>query len=351
MGEATYRAVILKVDRIGDFVLCLGAIRQALAAWGETECLLVVSPVAAELAALEFPRTPRLVLPASVGKKRLLNESLRARRRLARVSCDLLVSFRNQRWDFDELTLHWISARRKLVLEDQKHGWLVESHRTYLAPGVERVAFVEAASFAPSVCRELLRHRQLLSAALGRELSLSEIMPILTRLGSANGPVVVCPLGSDPIRDIPVESLAAALGARPDGTSIRILGSPGQSPRLTGIVDALQAHGISNVTVETSLSMGEFVSALAGACLVLSAESAAAHLATALDQRAILFIGGGHYGQFGPWSRSGRQVWLVHRVPCFGCDWRCIYPEPICLSQIPAESVRSAATSLLGASR
>ena len=46
-----YRAVILKVDRIGDFALALGAIRTALRAYGEGECLLLVSPLAEELAA------------------------------------------------------------------------------------------------------------------------------------------------------------------------------------------------------------------------------------------------------------------------------------------------------------
>jgi ADP-heptose:LPS heptosyltransferase len=86
----------------------------------------------------------------------------------------------------------------------------------------------------------------------------------------------------------------------------------------------------------------EFAEAVGRAELVLTVETATAHLAAALDRPAIVLIGGGHFGQFGPWRRSARQVWLTHPMDCFGCNWRCIHPEPYCLTRISSDAVRDA---------
>src|SRR5688500_441975 len=68
-GAAARRAngvAIVKLDRLGDFVLALGAVRRLLAHFGP-DSLLVISAVAEPLAAREFPEVPRIVMPASRG--------------------------------------------------------------------------------------------------------------------------------------------------------------------------------------------------------------------------------------------------------------------------------------------
>jgi ADP-heptose:LPS heptosyltransferase len=94
-------------------------------------------------------------------------------------------------------------------------------------------------------------------------------------------------------------------------------------------------------------SVAELAEAVARAELVLTAESAAAHLAAAFDRPALVVIGGGHYGQFGPWRRSARQVWITNTLECFGCDWRCVHPAPYCLTRIGVDAVRAGVAQAL----
>jgi len=102
--------------------------------------------------------------------------------------------------------------------------------------------------------------------------------------------------------------------------------------------------------VECAATRGtvEFAEAISQAELVLTVETSTAHIATALDRPTIVLNGGGHYGQFAPWRRSARQIWLTHRLDCFGCGWRCPYPAPYCLTRIAAEQVGAAIRAVLG---
>jgi ADP-heptose:LPS heptosyltransferase len=94
--------------------------------------------------------------------------------------------------------------------------------------------------------------------------------------------------------------------------------------------------------VEIPKSLVEFAQRVADAKAVLTVETSTAHLAAALDKPAVILIGGGHFGLLGPWQRSSKQRWLTNQLPCFGCDWRCIYPEIRCLSEIPPSAVARA---------
>ena len=120
-----------------------------------------------------------------------------------------------------------------------------------------------------------------------------------------------------------------------------------RSRPLEEMAAALRARGFTRVRVECSLSLTAFVDAIAAAPLVVSTETAAAHLATVLDRPTLVIMGGGHFGQFGPWRRSPRQIWLTHPMECFGCNWHCIHSRPHCLTDVPPEAIANAISSLL----
>lgn len=347
-----FRAVIFKVDRIGDFVLALGALRVALREWGEEHCLLVISPLVAELVATEFPRTPRLVLAPFVGLKRFFPAVRHARRALGDIECEVALSLRHQRWDFDELCLSWLHAQRVQVLEDVEQAAMFAARRAYVMPRATRTIFRdEAAAPAhhPDSCRELRMHRQLLSEVLGRPVAMEEVWPeLFAEASSPATEVVICPLGSHPLRDLSPAHLGAVLAVlRRAGLAAVFTGDAGQRDRLNELVAGLRAQGFQQLRVQTDYTLTDFVCALAAAPLVVTTESAAAHLATALDRPAVVILGGGHYGQFGPWRRSERQVWLTNRLECFGCNWRCIQPEAYCITGVPTEALTQAVARVL----
>ncbi|KWT87083.1 glycosyltransferase [Candidatus Magnetominusculus xianensis] len=71
--------------------------------------------------------------------------------------------------------------------------------------------------------------------------------------------------------------------------------------------------------------------------LVLSSDSAAAHIATAVGTPNVVVLGGGHFGRFFPYSRLTTAVCLP--LECYRCDWRCRYEEKFCITAITPELI------------
>ncbi len=124
------------------------------------------------------------------------------------------------------------------------------------------------------------------------------------------------------------------------------------------IADAVcrQTHvPLVNWTNRTNLS--QLVYVLSGAQLLVSNETSAIHIAAALGVRSVCLLGGGHFGQFMPYEVEDTDerplpVAVTHKLPCFGCNWCCIYKvekgEPVpCIEQITVAQVSSVIRNLL----
>jgi len=112
------------------------------------------------------------------------------------------------------------------------------------------------------------------------------------------------------------------------------------------------AHVI-DLTGQTSLV--DLCSVVARAKLVLANESGIVHLAALLQVPAVSIVGGGHFGRFLPYVKSNDLTPpepVFHRMRCFGCNWRCIYPVPRdaavpCIERIAVELVREKVSDIL----
>lgn len=360
--RARYRVALVKLDRLGDFVLALSAIRLLLAYYGEKDCLLVISPAAEPLACREFPHTPRLLLPASLGHGRTLIAAAKYRRQLSSYAFERVICLRHHRWDYDEVVLAWMSAREHVRIEDGFTQRARPEWRTFAfrePGGIEWRSQTRASDVSDwdgsreRLCDELAKHHCLVEIATGRKVAVHEVLPSLDAASVRyHGGIVVTPMGSEAIRDIPLDLLRDGLRAiRQRCTSVVYLtGTPEQASALDQLAAYLQARGLDGLVCRSDLNFNDYLNLVGGARLVLTADTATAHLATALDRPAIVLLGGGHFGQFGPWHRSPRQVWLFNPVDCYHCDWRCVHPEPICLTKIPSERIREAVGRLLASS-
>lgn len=338
-------AGLFKLDRVGDFVLALGALRLLLRHYGEDRCVLFVSEQTAELAAAEFPRTPRHVLSGASGSvlRDWLPLRLRHQEFFARTGCRTLVNLR-----------HWPSPHNRLVL-----SWIKRTQTVSLAPlpesgedpfdpvGTDLPPLYPAAADAPW-CRELLAHRSIVQTVLGRPVGFEELRPRFQSVAHRRGDyLLVCPFSHSPLRDYPSEGIAAvlrSLSAEGQGPPVLLSGTSTQGPALLRLA---QAADLPASAVRAGGSLMDLVRLVGSARAVLALDSAPAHIATALDQPAVVLLGGGHYGLFCPWGGEGRRQWLTHPLPCYGCNWHCIHPAAFCLTQIaPARIVHALRVAL-----
>lgn len=102
-------------------------------------------------------------------------------------------------------------------------------------------------------------------------------------------------------------------------------------------------------------SLPQFVEVVRGASLLIGNDSSAIHMAASVETPSVCILGGGHFGRFLPYPENlpGCRPLAVYReMACFGCNWRCSQPHtpggPVpCISGTPVEAVIAAVTQAL----
>lgn len=346
------RVGIYKADRLGDLVLATGAIRRILEHEGTENCILITSRFSQELAQAQFPNLECVCVEPWQTNLRATREYMVAHRdeSLFRHGVDRLVCLRHHRSFQETLVLSSIPARDSWGCLNSD---LTREMGQFKSPSV----FDHLIRDIPSVAgeaRELTRHRRITSSFIGKLATEVDVTPHLeSDSADAGGFAVVSPFGSASIRDFPTALLAAA------GTylwnhhrlPLCILAPPGDRTRYEALANELKNSGVLTVIIQSCSTVSQLVSAVASSKLVLSVETATAHIAAALDRPLVALLGGGHFGWFAPWQRSKKQIWLSHKVPCFQCNWVCSQPEPICITQVQDTEVRSAIDQVFTAVR
>jgi ADP-heptose:LPS heptosyltransferase len=342
---------IFKPDAIGDFVLSSEALRQLIAQHGPDEVVLLVSHQVLSLAAKIFPGVE--ILPIVPGYARWTDKLCGLWGLKSSVQASAygeVICLRHYRSMYEETILRAIHAERVVLLSNQSSAGASSKMRAHplhfhLVQPEARPAYTATGD----VPREWAYHAATMSTALGRRVAPESLRPnwdIHQPRGEAVAPFLLfAPLAGRCIRDLPLNLVEAA--ARKAVTSglcnFLLTGSRDQAGRLDVYAEKLRTHlPSSRVDVVFPPNLPALVDLIASAAVVLTAESSTAHIAAALDRPALSLIGGGHFGWFAPWGRSAKQVWLTNRLPCFDCNWRCPYPEPLCITQIPTAEVEAA---------
>lgn len=343
----TFRLAILKLDRLGDAVLSLGAVRHLTTVFGETETLLIVSPLAEPLYRSEFPRATLLILPAFCQRfwPDLLVTLVKQGSKLRAVTAETLVCLRHQHSDYLHAVAHLLDAKHCHAAR-----WLHGSERTSLT--FPRCRYASYPDSAQGVCLEIEAHRRVIAEATGTEIALEEMMPNLKSCtpGSGGG-LLICPGAGDSIREYPAALLARAVSLflkTMPGMQVSVCLPPGA--RCQYWQDALAENLGHGIRWQQPGSFEALAQAIAHADIVLAPDSAPAHLATALNKPAVILLGGGHFGLFAPWQKSHKQIWLQHELDCYHCRWNCCQPEPWCITRIQPETVARALFAVGGAS-
>jgi ADP-heptose:LPS heptosyltransferase len=126
----------------------------------------------------------------------------------------------------------------------------------------------------------------------------------------------------------------------------------------TGLARQFSASASFPVTDRTgNTSILELVEIIRHAQLVVSNDTGSAHIAAAVDVCCASILGGAHFGRFLPYEvetsdRSTALHAVYHRMPCYGCNWRCVYvikegqPVP-CVDLVSVNQVWETVKSML----
>jgi ADP-heptose:LPS heptosyltransferase len=274
------------LGRIGDFILMLPSFRLLVREFGAAQCALVIPEAVAPLARVELPGVELITLPPEAyGLIRdILPVWWRQRRKFAADRFERRVVFMHLRSFYHGIAASWVDA----------------SHDFRLAP--------EAYPFGPGA--ELLAHRTVTAAALGREVAWEEILPCFTQFSARHdGRLLVYPLSHDGSKNLPVERVVAILRlwrAR-SRAPIVLGGSPRDVVTLEHYATAARAAGLDGITVEAPVGVIAFIEHIASASAVFSADSAAAHVGGAFDKPTVTLMPKVWHGVSQPWHRSQRQ--------------------------------------------
>jgi hypothetical protein len=345
-----WRVGIYKVDRLGDFVLALGAIRAIADIAGEENCLLFHGSAAAEIAQLEFPRLAKVEVPCLDGKLWVTRRNLEAvmSREIVAAGVDQLICLRHFRALFDEIALQMIPATEVWTVRNSplyKLDYELVRRRYEGDVVIERPANEDN----DSLCEDIRCHQSLLQHWAGYFFAGRDIRPRLQRPPVERRPVLtLAPFGSDRLRDLPPESVAACSVhfREAGGLELELLSPPGAIDRYEGYARRLMEHG-AKASIRVTKTSEDLIEAIHSSAALLTTETATAHIAVALDHPLVCPLGGGHFGYFAPWRRSDRQVWVTHNLPCFNCNWSCPHSEPYCITRIGAEQLTKALRHVL----
>jgi ADP-heptose:LPS heptosyltransferase len=126
--------------------------------------------------------------------------------------------------------------------------------------------------------------------------------------------------------------------------AVTLVGGPGELEAGEFLMRELPPGSVKNLIGKTSLT--ELIREIAGAELLISNETSAIHIAAAVGTKSICILGGGHFERFAPYPKNMQNsvLCLFEKMPCFNCNWQCIYkpgghdPFP-CVSAVSTEKV------------
>ena len=197
---------------------------------------------------------------------------------------------------------------------------------------------------------ELIRN-----AAFVRGLGLNDFraeLPVLTCGQSSLGVkdyFVVVPGAGWRRRQWPVQRFAEVIEKIHSSTGLCAVVCGGSGEEILGqYITDNSSHPVLDLVGRTSL--GNLVSIIRGAKLLIGNETGSIHIAAAVSTPSICILGGGHFGRFVPYQvEAGRSgplpVAVWSNKDCFGCNWLCKYRSigdersVPCVDEITTEAV------------
>ena len=366
-GLNRQRIAFVKLDGIGDFVLATTFLQLCRKKLPDADITLFCRKPVGNLARHQFPGWTVVDLPTRSGPLKSIYAQGEARRSLkSQRLFDLLVDLRTFRDMADSAVSSWIPARTKIALENaypESFSWVV-------LPAEERIfdrLLPLPARVEPGSTQDIQNHRRLAEALFPSAPECRIALPQMT-IGDADRAelskflraqfsfdaerpfLLICPGTSSPMKEYPTKPLADALKqvVATHPMPIVIAGAPADARTTKPL--AAELSGAANVCdVSGALDLARHATLIAMARAVLSMDSCHAHIAGATGTPAVVVLGRGQFGIFGPWGESPTFRWLTGER--MGRSISFIAGQPLNAVDIPPDTIAQTLIEVLSARR
>jgi ADP-heptose:LPS heptosyltransferase len=135
---------------------------------------------------------------------------------------------------------------------------------------------------------------------------------------------------------------------------IHLVGGPEMEEAAAYLEGLMPEDAVINLVGKTTLP--KLIDHIARTGLVICNETSAVHIAAACNTKAVCIVGGGHFERFAPYPEHvyNRTTFVFEKLPCYYCNWNCIYqtdpnePYP-CVNNVTVANVWAATLPLLPA--
>lgn len=151
--------------------------------------------------------------------------------------------------------------------------------------------------------------------------------------------ITIAPFSSNKNKDWPMKSYIELLHYISNEVKLKalLLGNLKQKKRIDAIIKFQKQNLVFNLA--GIFTIVESAAIVQRSSIFIGNDSALLHIAKAVKVPTIGIIGGGSFDIFHPYMSTHSDKLLYHTMDCFGCEWKCIYEEPFCLTKVTVGNV------------
>jgi ADP-heptose:LPS heptosyltransferase len=322
--------IFVRTDNLGDFVLWLAA-ASALRRqwpWSGRRFVLIANASWAELAQ-SLQLFDEVVAVNRTKFQRHPVYRIATLWRLARLQPELLVNPIHSRDPLSSDTIaRAVDAKRKIAARGDTSNAFGQKTRA-------NCWYDELIESADVSVHEAIRNREFLARLCGIEMTDPwPSMPAPEPRGrctelSRGSYVVIAPGAPHRRKAWPPERFAELARRLANQTSLCVV-LVGSLSELSQVNEVERHCSVRVLNLAGKLSFSDLLLLLKDARLIVTNDTAAAHLGAAFRVSTVCIAGGWQFNRFVPYpeqtSRAGITFFTAyHEMPCFGCNWRCIY--------------------------
>ncbi len=353
--EAGNNILILRLDAIGDFILWLDSARHFRKIYPDKKIILLGNQIWTSMAK-KFPYWDEVWELDRRNFYRNLPYRVRLLKKIRKAGFDIVIQPTYSREFLYGDAIVQISGARKKI------GSVGDCSN--IRPIEKKISdrfYTQLIPANPKPLMELRRNAEFVRG-LGYKFqaALPDMTPVVQGINNPvgnNSPYfVLFPGASGTRKQWSVEKFSefASLAFHETGIAAVICGGPTERQLGKSLI-ALMDIPVVDMAGETSLA--ELAAVIKDAQFLLSNDTSAVHIASAVATPVFCLLGGGHYGRFMPYDIESKTekplpVTIIHQMDCFNCNWRCRYfveegnPVP-CIGKISVEEVFAALQSLI----